>query len=60
MAMGLRRTVATRQGIGTHRNAATVDLFEMANLLPRTTGLPMTAGSAREGARGMLHASACA
>jgi hypothetical protein len=56
MAAGLRKTVATRQGIGTQRNAETVDLFEMANLFPRTTGLPMTVwvsprGRARHDAR---------
>ena len=42
MAIGLRKTVATRQGTGTGQNSGTVDLFEMANLFPRTTGLPMT------------------
>jgi len=56
MAIGLRKTVATRQEIGTHRQAETVDLFEMANLFPRTTGLPMTVwvsprGRARHDAR---------
>jgi hypothetical protein len=56
MAIGLSKTVATRQGIGTHRDTETVDLFEMANLFPRTTGLPMTVwvsprGRARHDAR---------
>jgi hypothetical protein len=42
MAIGLRKTVAIKQGIGTRRDTETVDLFEMADLFPRTTGLPMT------------------
>jgi hypothetical protein len=42
MAIGLRKTVATRQEAGNQQNADAVDMFEIANLLPRTTGLPMT------------------
>lgn len=42
MAIGLRKTVASRQDSDAHRQAETVDLFEVANLFPRTTGLPMT------------------
>jgi hypothetical protein len=56
VAIGLRKTVATRQGAGTAQKSGTVDLFEMANLFPRTTGLPMTVwvsprGRARHDAR---------
>ncbi len=56
MAIGLRKTVPTKQGIGTQRRAEADDLFEMANLFPRTTGLPMTVwvsprGRARHDAR---------
>lgn len=56
MAIGLRKTVPTKQGIGTRGRAETDDLFEIANLFPRTTGLPMTVwvsprGRARHDAR---------
>ena|ERR1700722_17128211 len=56
MAIGLRKTVSTRQGNGAHPNAEAVDLFEMASLFPRTIGLPMTVwvnprGRARRDAR---------
>jgi hypothetical protein len=56
MAIGLNKTVAIKQGIGTHRDTETADLFEIANLFPRTTGLPMTVwvsprGRARHDAR---------
>jgi hypothetical protein len=56
MATGLRKTVATRQGIGTHQASKTVELFEIANLFPSATGLPMTVcvgprGRARHDAR---------
>jgi hypothetical protein len=56
MAIGLRKTVATQRGISTQRNAEGADLFEIANLFPRTTGLPMAVwvnprGCARHDAR---------
>jgi hypothetical protein len=56
MAIGLRKTVAVRQGTGTDQDSGTVDLYEMANLFPHTTGLPMTVwvsprGRARHDAR---------
>jgi hypothetical protein len=56
MAIGLRKSVATRQGNGAHPNAETVDRFEKASLSARRTGLPMTVwvsprGRARHDAR---------
>jgi len=56
MAVGLRTSVPGSGGNVTNKKLQSDDLFEIANLFPRTTGLPMTVwvsprGCARHDAR---------